>query len=243
VTDPAPLYVVVMAFAANHLPRLTRGRAGFTLMELTLGMLVTGLVMIAVSALLSAVARGWEQSGATQVTSLYRVQTHARIEKYLRGAKQIGAVRSGSVDGTQAAAGVMLWAGDANLDNKVQFSELGLLAHEGGVGTSSGYLAYYDVSYPASWTASQKSAADTPALADDEIYNNSNIDTFRTLANVRKTVVATNVVGARFTKTDGVDVTRPTLEYALKFQKDGGTDYEYGSVSTRTPTTLPASQR
>jgi hypothetical protein len=218
--------------------------AGFTLMELTLGMIVTGLVMIAVSALLSAVAQGWTQSGQTQVNSTYRVQAHARMQKILKGAKQIGAVRNGSIDGNLAAAGVMLWASDANLDNKVQFSELGLLVHEGPVGTTGGYIAYYDVSYPSTWTAAQKTTADTPALADDEIYNNSNIDTFRSLAYVRKTVLATNVVGAVFTKTDSVNVTRPTLDYTLKFDKvDADTDLEYGSVALRTPTTLPVSQR
>jgi hypothetical protein len=235
-----------MASATLH-PRIPRralrvSRAAFTLMELVLGMIVTGLVMTAVSALLSAVAQGWEQSGDAQASSTYRVQAHARVQKILKGAKQIGAVRAGSIDGSYQPAGVMLWAGDANGDNKVQFSELGLMVHEGGVGTSSGYVAYYDVSYPAAWTAAQKTAADTPALADDEIYEDSNIDTFRSLANVRMTLLASNVVGAVFTRTDGVNVVRPTLDYTLKFEKNDTTELEYGAVALRTPTTLPTSQ-
>ena len=235
-----------MATATFHpqLSRRARGRtaAAFTLMELVLGMLVTGLVMIAVGALMSAVAQGWEQSGETQATSTYRVQAHARIQKILKSAKQLGAVRAGSIDGNYQPAGVMIWAEDANGDNAVQFSELGLLVHEGDVGTSSGYIAYYDVSYPASWTAAQKTAADTPALANDEIYDDANIDTFRALANVRMTLLASNVVGAVFTRTDGVNVTRPSLDYTLKFEKNETTELEYGAVALRTPTTLPVSQ-
>jgi hypothetical protein len=232
-----------MPCALEH-PRTRRRRAaGFTLMELTVGMIVTGLVVMAISALLSAVAQGWEQSGEAQVTSTYRVQTTARMQKVLRGARQLGAVRTGSTDGSLAAGAVMLWAADDNLDNKVQFSELALLVHEGGVGTPLGYIAYYDVSYPSSWTAAQKTAADTPALADDEIYNAANIDTFRTLANVNKTILVTNVMGAEFKKIDGVDVTRPTLDYTLKVVKSGLIEFEYGSVSSRTPTTIPVSQR
>src|SRR5687768_1051839 len=209
-----------MTATTNH-PRPPRhGRSAFTLMELVIGMMVTGLVMAAVAALLSAVAQGWEQSGHTQAMSTFRVQAHARVQKILKSAKQIGAVRAGSIAGNYQPAGLMLWAGDANGDNKVQFSELGLLVHEGGVGTTSGYVAYYDVAYPANWTAVQRTAADTPALADDEIYSDENIDTFRSLAHVRMTLLASNVIGAVFTRTDGANVTRPTLDYILKFEKD-----------------------
>jgi len=63
-------------------------RCAFTLMELIMGMIVTGLVMAAIAALLSAVAMGWDQSGKSQTNSVYRVQTHARIQRILKGVKQ-----------------------------------------------------------------------------------------------------------------------------------------------------------
>ena len=212
-------------------------------MELVLGMVVTGLVMTAVAALLSAVARGWDHTGSVQSTTTHRVQSHTRILRILKGAKQLGALRPGSIDGDFQGAGVMLWMNDANLDGKVQFSELGLLVHEGGIGTQDGYLALYDVAYPDSWTAAQRTAADTPALADDEIYEDSNIDTFRTLANVRMTLVASNLVGVVFTLKDGAEITRPSLDYVLKFNKDNDVHVEYGTVCVRTASELPASQR
>src|SRR4030095_1714032 len=97
-------------------------RSAFPLMELVMGLIVAGLVMAAIAALLSAVAMGWEQSGHSQATSIHRVQTHARIQRILKGAKQLGAIRAGSVNGNATPAGVMIWKSDANDDGKVQFS-------------------------------------------------------------------------------------------------------------------------
>ena len=220
-------------------------RAAFTLMELVMGMIVTGLVMAAIGALLSAVAMGWEQSGHAQTTSVHRVQAHARIQRILKGAKQLGAIRAGSVNGNATPAGVMLWKSDNNGDGKVQFSELGLLVHEGLVGTPDAYLSFYDVAYPAAWTAAQKAAADNtpPVVTEADVYKDSNIDTFRTMAYVHKTLVASNLVGVVFTRTDGADITRPSLDYVLKFSKDNNVEVEYGTTSVRTPSTLPADQR
>ncbi|MEA2733724.1 MAG: hypothetical protein QOE14_175 [Humisphaera sp.] len=207
-----------------------------------MGMIVTGLVMSAVAALLSAVARGWEQSGETQSNSTYRVQSHARIARILKGAKQLGAVRGGSIDGTFGAAAIMLWKGDANADGKVQFSEVGLLMHEGAVGTPAGYLAFYEVVYPSNWTVMEKAVADSN-WADDDIYDDDNIDSFRTRSLVRATVVASNVIGVVFTRTDGVNITRPSLDYVLKFKKDNQVHVEYGTASVRPAAALPPSQR
>jgi len=230
--------------------RRDRGRCGartraFTLMELIMGMIVTGLVMSAIAALLSAVAMGWEQNGKSQASSVYRVQTHARIQRILKGVKQLGAVRTGSVNGSGPGAGVMVWKSDDNGDNKVQFSELALLVHEGAVGTADGKLSFYDVAYPSHWTQAQCDAADNapPLLTQDDVYKDSSIDTFRTMAYVHKQLVASNLVGVVFTRTDGADITRPSLDYVLKFDKDNDVQIEYGTTSVRTPTTLPANQR
>ena len=210
-----------------------------------MGMIITALVMGAIAALLSAVAMGWEQSGQTQSSSVYRVQAHVRLQRILKGVKQLGATRKGSINGNTTPAAVMVWKGDDNLDGKVQFSELGLLVHEGLVGTSDGYLSFYDVAYPTYWTAAQRTAADNtpPVVTQADVYKDSSIDTFRTMAYVRKTVVARNLVGVAFTRTDGADITRPSLDYVLKFDKDNDIQVEYGTSSVRTPSTLPADQR
>ena len=139
----------------------------------------------------------------------------------------------------------MLWKSDDNGDNKVQFSELALLVHEGAVGTPDGHVSFYDVAYPSAWTAAQRTAADNapPVVTEEDVYKDSNIDTFRTMTHVRKQLVASNLVGVVLTRKDGADITRPSLDYVLKFNKDNDVQVEYGTTAVRTPTTLPVSQR
>jgi len=211
-----------------------------------MGMIVTGLVMSAIAGLLSAVAMGWEQNGRSQANSVHRVQAHARIQRILKGVKQLGAVRHGSIHGTTTPpAAVMIWKSDDNGDNKVQFSELALLVHEGAIGTPQAYVSFYDVAFPSSWSAAQRAAYDStpPGLTQEDLYKSTSFDDFRMMMYVRKQLVASNVVGVAFTRTDGADITRPSLDYVLKFTKDGETHVEYGTTAVRTPTTLPASQR
>jgi hypothetical protein len=220
-------------------------RSAFTLMELIMGMIITALVMSAVAGLLAAVSQGWEQSGKAQSSSIHRVQAHARIQRILKGVKQLGAVRMGSISGTaNPPAGVMIWKSDNNEDGKVQFSELALLVHEGAPGTPEGYLSFYDVAYPSSWSQAQCTAADNapPVVSQDDVYKDSSIDTFRTMTYARKQLVASNVVGVVFTRTDGAQITRPSLDYVLNFNKDNDVHVEYGTTSVRTPSTLPANQ-
>jgi hypothetical protein len=62
------------------------------------------------------------------------------------------------------------------------------------------------------------------------------------MANVRSTIEATNVVNVQFKKLDSSSTQRPRFEYALKFNRNGVNTIKYGSVTVRTPTTMPASQ-
>jgi prepilin-type N-terminal cleavage/methylation domain-containing protein len=212
-------------------------RRGFTLMELTIGMMVTAMVAGASAALLSAVGQGWTQSDSTQDNSLNIVQTHLRIQRVLRGAKQLGLCHAGAIEGSSSAA-ILIWKADTNLDSQMQFSELALLEHD----PADGIIRYYEVVYPSNWTPAQKTAADTPALANDEIYDEGAIDAFKAISYVHATILARGVTGAEFHSFDSSTSLRPSLDYVLKFPN--GTDFrlEYGSAAVRTPSTLPSSQ-
>jgi type II secretory pathway pseudopilin PulG len=223
----------------NNFARSLRHRGGFTLMELVIGMMVTALVTAASAALLSAVAQGWTQSDTAQDNSLAIIQTHMRLQRVLRSAKQLGLCKTGAIEGSSAAS-ILIWKGDANLDSQVQFSELALLEHD----PADGVIRYYEVVYPSNWTVAQQAAADTPALANDEIYDESAIDSFKAIAYVQATVLARGVTGAEFHRYDSSTTVRPSLDYVLKFPGSNGSDarLEYGSVTVRTPSTLPSSQ-
>jgi len=221
--------------------RIRRSRlsaAGFTLMELMIGMMVTALVTAASAALLSAVGQGWKQSDSTQDDSLSIVQAHLRLQRVLRGAKQIGLCHSGSIEGSSSAA-VLIWKADTNLDSQMQFSELALIEHN----PSDGIIRYYEVVYPSNWTPAQKAAADTPALANDNIYDETAIDSFKAISYVQSTILARGITGVEFHRYDDGNTVRPTVDYVLKFPLSGGDSrLEYGSAAVRTPSTLPSSQ-
>jgi len=212
-------------------------RRGFTIFELMLGMIVTALVTAATAALLSAVAQGWKQSNDAGNGSNIVIQTHLRLQKVIRAAKQLGAVRTGSIEGTNSAD-VLIWKADTNQDNQVQVSELALLEHT----PSDKKLRYYEVVYPSGWTQTQKTAADTPPLANDEIYDDASIDSFKALTYVQATVLSSGISGAEFHKYDSASYTRPTFDYLLNFSSGGATQTEYGTIAVRTPSTLPTSQ-
>jgi type II secretory pathway component PulJ len=233
--------------AQNIARRPRRRRGAFTLLELMLGMLVTALVMTALAALLGAVSQGWQQSGDAQAQSNVVVQTHVRMQRLLKGVRQIGAYRGGSIDGTaveQAAA--LLWTQDANGDYQIQLSEMALLEAEMSGEVQNCTIKYYTLAYPANWTVEQKNTEDGTAVTDAELYDAASIDWFRSIVQGspygRATVVARNVVGSEFRKTDGTAVTRPTFNYLLNIQRGDAPETEYGSVTVRTPTTLPAGQ-
>src|SRR3954469_25756060 len=133
---------------------MTRRRnnaTAFTFVELMLGLVVTTLVVAALSAMMTAVGRGWTASDAVKSNSNFTTQSLTRLKQALRAAKQIGRVRYGSLDGLAAQpACAMLWRGDfapdgVTIDAKVQFSELGLIEHYVGVDAAHSELRYYKV--------------------------------------------------------------------------------------------------
>src|SRR2546423_9591081 len=110
--------------------QLRRRPAGFTFVELMIGLVVTALVMGALAGLTTAVAQGWKQGDTTQTTTNVTTQTHLRVKRYLRAARLLGYCEVGSLDNPNCAqAAELFWKGDANADNQIQFSELALLEY------------------------------------------------------------------------------------------------------------------
>jgi type II secretory pathway component PulJ len=225
----------------NRMLRTSSRTRGFTAMELMLGMIITSLVMVAITGLTTAVGRGWTHCNSAQATSNAMVQSHVRLLRILKAARQIGTTRQGSLTSTAGSpAAVMLWKGDANRDDKTQFSELAMIEYS----SSDKTLLLYEVEYPSNWTSSQKTTADTPALDDDDIYDPNVIDTFKGMNYVTSAVLVKSVSGVQFRKIDSSSTIRPALEYLLNIERNATTtETEYGSVAIRVPATMPVSQR
>jgi type II secretory pathway pseudopilin PulG len=212
-----------------HLRRTARG---FTLIELILGMLVTTLVMGAMSAFMLAVGRGWTASDSTQATTNITAQAQLRIQRLLRQARQIGAVRTGALDGSATSnAAVLYWKGDANSDNKIQHSELALLEyHPTADPNDPQTLRLYQAVLP-------NGTPDTTITDDNEIFTDAEITTFHSFSYVSYTVVARKVNGVEFHKDDATTMPRPTLDYLIVFPSG---ETEFGTVSPRGVNVLPA---
>ena len=218
-------------------------RRGLTFVELVIGLAITAMVAGAVSAVMTAVSRGWQQGREADTGTSRSTVSVLRIQKILRSAKQIGACRVGALNGTPSqAAAVMIWKGDLNGDGKVQLSETALLEHQPNSDPDSAQIVYWEVNYPTSWNTAQKQAADS-TLADDAIYDGTQIDTFKTLSTVHSTAQATRVTAAEFHRIDSATAVRAGLEFALKFDQDGQATVKYGRTTSRTAATLPASQQ
>ncbi len=217
-------------------------KRGLTLVELVIGLVVLSMVAGATSALMTAVGIGWTHGNQIEVGTSLSTQAMVRIQKILRAAKQIGACRMGAISGSPSqAAAVLVWKGDLNRDGKVQASELALIEHQSNADPDIAQLVCWEISYPTTWTSAQKQTADV-TMVDDAIYADSEITSFKAMANVRAAGIVTCVTAAEFHRIDSSSTVRPALEYALKFNKDGMEIVKYGRSTSRTPATLPASQ-
>src|SRR5690242_4745337 len=95
----------------------SRRRRGFTVMELTMGMVVMAMVMGAVAGLLGAAGQGWKQAESSEATASSSAQAHLRLRRIFQQARQIGYFQSGSLYTVSAGgeAAALIWKRDTNL--------------------------------------------------------------------------------------------------------------------------------
>jgi len=219
-----------------------------TLVELMIGMMITALVAAAVAAMLLSVSRGWANSQDIDTQTAITSQGMMRIHKIMRDSRQIGAFRAGGLTGTPAhPAAVLIWRGDLNGDDKIQFSELGLIEHEPSGDAANqipaNALVYWTVKFPSTMTDLEKATNDS-VIAEASLYSDAEIDLFRTgfVLFVKPSVVALNAPAVQINRVDSQTTVRPALEYAVKFQEadSSGTTVKYGRTTLRAPAKLGA---
>ena len=96
-------------------------RRAFTLIELCLGLVVVAMVMTALAAFALAVSNCWKYSDSSQGSMLTGNQAVARLQHRLHDAKRVGYYRT-------SPQALVYWQADANADDKMQFSELAMIA-------------------------------------------------------------------------------------------------------------------
>jgi prepilin-type N-terminal cleavage/methylation domain-containing protein len=135
-------------------------RSAFTLIELLIGMVITSIVLLALSGVTLSVAQGWSASDGTQALQIQSAQIYARLRHYLSSAKYITQVTPGSLNGSAAGGCVCFWAYDGGsypADGLPQAGEMAMIQHDP---TTQTLWLYQPIAY-SSMNTSQQGAANT----------------------------------------------------------------------------------
>ena len=232
--------------------RRRRRRAGLTLIELCVGMVVTAIVLGALSGLWYAVGEAWTSTGGTQAVASTGNQATLRLEALFRQSRFVFTTSAGSLqNGTPAPAAAFLWRGDfwnrraqrqpapdfttPLADGAVQIGELGLLEYD----PAAGKVYLYRAREAAAMTEGQRGAAsEVPTY--ERLSNPETGRTFAKLEFVERAVVAEGVTGLVLKLPKLPAGSRPVVEFTMGISRKGSRATVYGTAALRSPSTQPA---
>src|SRR3954470_22366095 len=88
-------------------------RRGFTIVELTMGLLVMSIIFAALAGLALAMSNGWKATETQDNLQVARRQTSTQMYYNIRSAKFIGAASADNTSGgANQGAAVIFWKGD-----------------------------------------------------------------------------------------------------------------------------------
>jgi hypothetical protein len=219
---------------------------------LSIGLLITTMVIGALAALWFAVGEQWRKSSSSQCATLRASQAVVRLEGTFRQSRYLCQYTPGSITDTSVApASAFFWRadfwnalGDVTKpsdfktffsDGLVQVAELALVEYD----PSAKRIYLYQAKDPAAMDVAQRTAAGT-VWAWTDLSKPSNLTTFKGLNYVTRTVLSEGVGAAAFNmpapKTGG----RPLLEFTLKLPRAGGNTLVYSVATFRTPAPKPS---
>ena len=209
-----------------------RRRHGLTVAELSIGLVITSMVMAALASTWHAVASAWAVSGGTQGAGLTASVTVSRIEQRLRASRYVFQYASGSITTTPArAAAIFYWKADnwnATADGVCQLGEMALIEHD----ATTKRLYLYEPIAAASMTTIQRTAAGVTATTFD-MTDASSPTNFKQLSFVSRAVLTEAVPAVAFNMPAQTTGGRPLIEFTLKVARPEGTLLFYGSCAQR----------
>lgn len=207
-------------------------RRGFTAAELTIGMVVAGLVASAGAAVVLAVSQGWNHAERTGMAQVRLTRTCNAIEQVMRDARLIGRYRAGTLsDPTATPAGILIWREDINTDNQVQFEEISVLEFDG----PNRSLVQYKAEFA---TEAIRAAANTTLSSTTALSDPDAIEQFKASSYVVAVPLTQNgeVGGACFNVVAANNRgSLPSFEFTLQFTVGGQTTMHYGTATLRSP--------
>ena len=230
-------------------PRRCQIRA-FTVVEMTMGLVILSIVLLAIAGIIAAVGLAWNDTEMNQSMQVQANQVYARVQHILASAKYVAQYSSGSLNGSSIGS-IVFWRADdyaaSPNDETVQTGEMAVIAQDPTTNT----LWLYEAIPYSQMTQSEYTAA---GVVQPWSYwtNSSNISTFEGLNFIQKTPLGgpgtlsnpTNylqVVGAQFYVYGLTGTSQlPIIEFALAFSRNGLTLNLYGSSTLRGPSTQPS---
>jgi hypothetical protein len=222
-----------------------------TLVELSIGLVITALVIGALSALWFAVAETWKKSSSSQGTTLRTAQVVTRLEATFRQARYLCQWTPGSLSDTSVApASCFIWrsdfwnaAGNVNnandfktqvSDGLAQVGELALIEYD----PAAKRVYLYQPKDPALMSVGERTAAGT-VWAWSDLSKSSNLTTFKSLSYVQKKVFSEYVGGVEFNVPTTPSLGRPMVEFTLKLTDSGAGTIAYSMATLRAPSAQP----
>ena len=229
---------------------LTRRRGGMTLVELSIGLLVTSIVMGALASLWFAVARTWSQNTGAQAATLTAAHAGGRIEQILRQAQFLIQYRRGSLNPTQPAqtAQLLFWRRDVwnpkamaakedtdtVADGSAQLAELALLEHD-----PADHRLYLYQALPAAKMSFDQRTRAAVVAPWSELTASTTPAAFKKYDFIERQVFCEAVDGAVINVATWSRSARPSLEFTLRLARGTDRSLVYGTASLRSPATRP----
>jgi prepilin-type N-terminal cleavage/methylation domain-containing protein len=200
-------------------------RRGFTLVELSMGMLIMAIILAALGALALAMSSGWKATETQDNLQVARRQTSTQMYYNVRSAKYIGVATADNISGSLNKGGaVMFWKGDKDPGTTMYAYQVGLIEHD----IDSATLRLYQLPQTAT-------GAMVPFKAGD-IDDASDVENFRKLPGINCQIIGRNVYDVTFKMLPATSGRQAqSLEFNIKYKSGEQEQLEYGTATVRGP--------
>jgi prepilin-type N-terminal cleavage/methylation domain-containing protein len=209
-------------------------RPGFTLVELSMGLLVMTIIFAALAGLAVAMSSGWKATEAVDSLQVARRQTSTQLYHNIRSAKFIGAATADNNDSSGSGSGntgavVIFWKGDKDPGSVMYAYQVAVIEHDLATAT----LRLYSLPQTAGGSLTE--------FKDCDVDDAGDVEKYKKMPGVTCQVIGRNVIGVTF-KVLPVDSTRQTqaLEFQIRYKSGEQEQLEYGTATVRVPQVPPS---
>lgn len=204
-------------------------RRGFTIVELSMGLLVMSIIFAALAGLAVAMSNGWKATESQDNLQVARRQISTQMYYNIRSAKFIGSATADTGGGSTQGAAVIFWKGDKDAGKTMYAYQVAVIEHD--VPTAT--LRLYQLPQTASGSMTE--------FKDCDVDDSGDIDKFKKMPAVTCQVIGRNVAGVSF-KVLPVSTTRQSqaLEFQIRYKSGEQEQLEYGTATVRVPQAPPS---